>query len=164
MTNKIKELTIHDFASCYDLLFSDKENFRYFRELGWSYDQFKKQLIKDINFAMGLFEEKTLNAFIIGNLIDIDDVLEYEILLIYVNKKTRNIGYATKLLKYIELTFDKKFSKIYLEVAENNQKAIKLYTKYDYKKIGIRKNYYKFGKIFTNAIVFQKIINKKKYD
>jgi len=35
---------------------------------------------------------------------------------------------------------------VYLEVRCSNQKAIKLYEKYNFKRIGIRKNYYRKDK------------------
>ena len=163
MSYKINTKPISNFSLCYDLLSSDLEYCNYFKKIGWNYIQLKNQFLNNINFALGLFEEKALKGFVIGNLIDIDNKLEYEILLIYVNNNKRNLGHATKLLKDCELIFDKKLIKIYLEVAEDNQKAIKLYIKNQYEKDGIQKKYYNFNKNKLDAILFQKIINNKRY-
>ena len=55
-------------------------------------------------------------------------------MLLYVSIHKRKLGYATKLLENIPLTFKKeKLKKIYLEVAADNFKAIKLYKKNNYK-------------------------------
>ena len=54
----------------------------------------------------------------------------------------------------------KKLIRIYLEVAENNTSAINLYYKNAFKKIGVRKNYYKFINNKKDAIILEKIINE----
>ncbi len=63
----------------------------------------------------------------------------------------QNIG-STLLNKVIE---QYNLKKITLEVREHNQKAINFYIKNNFKKVNIRKHYYKNG---DNAIVMMKVI------
>ena len=132
---------------------------KYFKRLGWNFNQFKSQILKEINYGLGLFNGHTLEGFLLGDLITIEKTTEYEILLIYVNKKKRNLGYATKLLNNIQITLKKKnLKKIFLEVATNNYQAIKLYEKNKFEKNGIRKNYYLMDNNKIDAFFFEKII------
>ena len=56
----------------------------------------------------------------------------------------------------------KKLEKIYLEVAENNIGAIKLYENNGFRKIGIRKNYYNFSnQKKLDAYFFEKYDQRK---
>ena len=156
-----KKLLDEDFSKCFDLLSTDIEDLSYFKHLGWSKNQFKYQFLKKINFSIGLFSLNLMESFVIGDLINVDNKLEYEILLIYVYNSKRNKGYATKLLNNIPFFFENnKLKKIYLEVASNNKQAIKLYEKNDFKKEGIRKNYYQIDEEKINAYFYNKIINE----
>lgn len=62
---------------------------------------------------------------------------------IVVRKDSRGKGYSRILLERL-LEISKEFGKefITLEVSEINEKAINLYTKYGFEKIGLRKKYY----------------------
>ena len=60
---------------------------------------------------------------------------------IIVKPEYQNQGIGSVLLKYI--IDNKQDKKIMLEVRSKNINAIKLYQKYDFKIINIRKNYYK---------------------
>ena len=63
----------------------------------------------------------------------------------------RNSGFASKLLDYIiKYCKTTPFTSITLEVNEFNTYAIQLYEKFNFKKIGLRKNYYKQNE---NAII-----------
>tara|TARA_Y100001970_G_scaffold283825_1_gene399893 strand:- start:49 stop:531 length:483 start_codon:yes stop_codon:yes gene_type:complete len=158
---KIKELLHQDYSQCYELLDYHNGDLDYFRELGWSLKEFNLQFLKEISFSLGLFNENKLEGFLIGNLITIEKKTEYEILLLYVNNKKRNLGYATTLLANILSKLKKKkLVRIYLEVAENNAIAINLYYKNAFKKISVRNDYYKFKNKKTDAIILEKIINE----
>jgi len=62
---------------------------------------------------------------------------------IVVKKNKRNLGIGSLLLKYIiDYSEKNKISSITLEVNENNIPAIKLYEKYNFQKVGLRKKYY----------------------
>lgn len=96
------------------------------------------------------------NIYIIENcayLILIDSIDVYEIFEIAVSKEYQRKGYATKLLEM--LPTDKE---IFLEVREDNFAAIKLYEKFKFLKIALRKNYY--GE--KNAIIMKKSLNEYK--
>ena len=62
---------------------------------------------------------------------------------IAVNKKFRRNGFGTDILSYLINVAKENNKKILtLEVRADNNPAIKLYEKFDFKKIGIRKRYY----------------------
>ena len=68
------------------------------------------------------------------------DYYELEMIVVDINSQSRGIG--TKLLKYFEDNYLQKDDVIFLEVAVNNEKALKLYQKFGYEIINIRKKYY----------------------
>lgn len=90
------------------------------------------------NETIYLYKENNINkGFIhIQNGLDIIDLLN-----IIVKQEYQNQGIGSVLLKYI--IDNKQDKKIMLEVRSKNINAIKLYQKYDFKIINIRKNYYK---------------------
>lgn len=90
------------------------------------------------NETIYIYKENNINkGFIhIQNGLDIIDLLN-----IIVKPEYQNQGIGGVLLKYI--IDNKKDKKIMLEVRSKNINAIKLYQKYDFKIINIRKNYYK---------------------
>ena len=64
----------------------------------------------------------------------------------------RNNGYAQLLINnFVKFLSGKEF--LYLEVRENNIKAIELYKKIGFEQYNIRKHYYRDG---VNAILFRK--------
>ena len=158
---KFQKLIDTDFSICYDLLKDNYEDYNYFQSLGWSLEEFKKQFLKNIFYGQGLYIEEKLIGFIFGDLITVKNIIDYEILLIYINPENRKLGYATKLFNKIQLTLKKqKLKKIYLEVASNNIKAINFYIKNGYKKSGVRKAYYNFNNNNkVDAYLFEKGIN-----
>lgn len=90
------------------------------------------------NETIYIYKENNINkGFIhIQNGLDIIDLLN-----IIVKPEFKNQGIGSILLKYI--IDNKQNKKIMLEVRSKNINAIKLYKKYDFKIINIRKNYYK---------------------
>lgn len=90
------------------------------------------------NETIYIYKENNINkGFIhIQNGLDIIDLLN-----IIVKPEFQNQGIGSVLLKYI--IDNKQDKKIMLEVRSKNINAIKLYQKYDFKIINIRKNYYK---------------------
>ena len=90
------------------------------------------------NETIYLYKENNINkGFIhIQTGLDIIDLLN-----IIVKPEYQNQGIGSVLLKYI--IDNKQEKKIMLEVRSKNINAIKLYQKYDFKIINIRKNYYK---------------------
>ena len=156
----ITKLLPFDFSRCFDLIKLNQNDLTYFKFLGWSQEQFKKQFYKDNFFGLGLFFGSKIKGYIIGDIITIDNIIEYEVLLIYIGNEKRNHGYASKLLSNIYLDLNhRNLKRIYLEVASNNYKAIKLYTKNGYKKTGTRIKYYNFKNKKTDAFLYEKKIN-----
>lgn len=78
-------------------------------------------------------DNKLVGILIYKRLYDITDLLY-----IVVDKLYRNKGIASTLLEYLI----KESKKILLEVRCDNKNAIKLYKKYNFKIINIRKKYY----------------------
>ena len=118
--------------------------------------------LKKINNSLGLLYNNELIAFLLGDLISVEKKSEYEILLVYVHKKFRKLGYATLLInEIIKPTKEYKIESIYLEVAENNLFAINLYKKNNFIKVGMRKKYYSIENRKINAILFNKRLNDK---
>ena len=68
---------------------------------------------------------------------------EVEIISILIDKKFRQRGIGKGLLnKLLNIAFKKKIHNIFLEVSVENQIAINLYKKFNFIKVGKRKNYY----------------------
>ena len=129
----------------------------YFQKLGWNQNQIISQFSKNVDYSMGIFDKNELIAFIIGDLIFIEKVSEYEILFIYVKKNYRNQGLASRLLKTIYLQKNiKNLNKIFLEVADDNKEALRLYKSHNFKLLNIRKNYYQINNNQINALCFIK--------
>jgi len=153
----IKRLNKEDYKLFSELISSEGNIFNEFIKLGWSVNQIKNQLNKNVDLSYGVFYNDSLISFILGDLFYIEKLSEYEILLIYVCKKYRNKGIGTKLLKKIEETKNNTcLKKIYLEVSKNNIKGISFYNKMKFKKIYTRKNYYYLGNKKIDAEVFSK--------
>ena len=84
-------------------------------------------------------ENDKIIAFI--NYYDMYD--RFEVANIVVIEEYRNKKVGSKLIeRIIEIGCKKNIENITLEVRYNNEPAIKLYEKYDFKKVAIRKKYY----------------------
>ena len=69
---------------------------------------------------------------------------EVNIMNIVVRKDKRNEGIGSKLLDEIfKIAKQQKAQSITLEVNENNLPAIKLYQKFSFEQVGLRKKYYR---------------------
>ena len=102
----------------------------------WSEIEYKKLL--DTNTSR-LFHTK--NGFLIGHIIDRDA----EIINVIIHPDYRRLGKASKLIGIFEKEAkDAGCSRCFLEVAESNSSAKKLYKALGYLKVGQRNNYYKF--------------------
>ena len=68
---------------------------------------------------------------------------EIEIISILIDKKFRKAGIGKSLLdKLLNIAFKKKIQNIFLEVSVENHVALGLYKKFNFIKVGERKNYY----------------------
>ncbi|RRD40487.1 GNAT family N-acetyltransferase [Leptotrichia sp. OH3620_COT-345] len=150
--NKVTEILIE----IHNELFSDKAEQKYFSDI-LNNDKYLIYCLIESDF------EEILGYIVYYDTFENIDLFEIGIRKIYQGK-----GYGNILLKETseiiysdmeiyendrgkETVLEKK---IFLEVDENNDKAIKLYEKNGFKKISIRKNYYGNGK---NAAIMAKI-------
>jgi len=118
----------------------------------------ERQAEKELEALGKNFEYQILDktTFIIYMVISPD---EAEIIDIGTMPAMRGQGKATGLLKdTIENLSKKKIRTIYLEVAENNHTAIKLYEKCGFERYNIRKGYYKTATNRLNALLYKKSI------
>ena len=93
---------------------------------------FNQELKLNVYSKIIVYKEKKILGFLI-----FDDIYDrYEIEFIGVLEEYRNKGIGSKLMEYLN---NKNVS---LEVDVNNTNAIKLYEKYGFKKVSVRKNYY----------------------
>lgn len=78
----------------------------------------------------------------IGYIIIEDTIDTINIIDVFINEENRKKGYASKILEYIFNYYKDRNIRYMLEVKINNESAIKLYEKYNFKIIHIRKGYY----------------------
>ena len=96
----------------------------------------KQEFSTDPFLRLLVFEDdNTIKGFLLYS--EIYDRLEIDY--IYVLEEYRNMGIASKLLEYL---FSKYNYSCSLEVRCDNMNAIKLYKKFNFEIITIRKNYY----------------------
>lgn len=128
----ISEMNLQDLENIKDCLLTDFDNF-------WSYNILKQELENGKSKYFVAKQENKIVGFA-GILLIIDQV---NIMNIVVKKDKRNFGIGSLLLEEII-----RYSKIHnatsitLEVNEKNIPAIKLYKKYGFKQVGLRRKYY----------------------
>jgi len=93
--------------------------------------------INNENYVILVNEDDFVNAF----LIVYKNIDLFELELIVVDRDFQKRGIASNLINYLINNYINNES-IILEVAVNNKVAIKLYEKFDFKLINIRKKYY----------------------
>ena len=102
----------------------------------WSESEYKNLLSTD---TIRFFYVE--NGFLVGRLIRPDA----EILNVIIHPKYRRLGKARYLIdKFEKEAIREGSSKCFLEVAESNSRANKLYQSLNYLSVGKRKNYYEF--------------------
>ncbi len=93
------------------------------------------ELISNDNIFGYYLDDKLVGFIVINKCYEVIDLLY-----IVVDKLYRNKSIGSMLMEYMINTFD--YERIMLEVRCDNIYAIKLYKKYNFKIINIRKNYY----------------------
>ena len=128
----ISEMNLQDLEDIKDCLLTDFDDF-------WSYNILKQELENDKSKYFVAKQENEIVGFA-GVMLIIDEV---NIMNIVVRKNKRKLGIGSLLLNEI-IRFSKIHSaaSITLEVNEKNIPAIKLYEKYGFKQVGLRKKYY----------------------
>ena len=144
MDLKLSKMSIEDLKSIKNVLASEFDNF-------WSYDVLEEELECDNSYVIvAKVDENTIVGFA-GLKVILD---EADIMNIVVKKDFRHNGIGFILLEnLINHSKELNLKTITLEVNENNLSAIRLYDKFSFDKLGIRKNYYD-GK--SDAIIMSK--------
>ena len=107
------------------------------------------EYLNDDKYIILVNKDNEVNAFLI--ILKNIDTYEIEALAVSLDSRKKGIGY--KLLNYFFDNYLNNNDKILLEVASNNEPAIKLYEKCNFKVINIRKKYYKN----IDALIMEKV-------
>ena len=132
MDLKIEKINLDDLESMKDILLSDFDDF-------WSYDVLKKEIECPNSYFIVAKNNDEIVGFA-GLKVIVD---EADIMNIVVKKSFRHNGIGSVLLEHlISYAKSNNLKTITLEVNEHNLSAIRLYDKFNFDKIGIRKKYY----------------------
>lgn len=133
MDFKISKMSIEDLKSIKNILTTDFDNF-------WSFDILEEELECSNSYVI---VARDINNTIVG-FAGIKIILdEADIMNIVVKKDFRHNGIGSLLLEnLINYSKNMNLKTITLEVNENNLSAIRLYDKFSFDKLGIRKKYY----------------------
>ncbi len=133
-------MKLADLDEIKEVLYNDFDDF-------WNYQIFKEELVNNNSSYLVLrYDNKIVGYGGIKIILD-----EAELMNIVTKKDKRNMGFARLILnELIEISKEHNCSKLNLEVNEKNSAAIHLYELFDFKQVGLRKQYYN-GK--DNAIL-----------
>jgi len=116
----------------------------------WNKNDIESLMQKD-NVSAYILQNNNINA---SYIIFSDLAHECEILSLGTIEKMRGNGFASELLEYfIDKNIENSEKEIFLEVEENNDKAIDLYKKFSFEKVGVRKKYYSNN---LNALIMKR--------
>lgn len=114
-----------------------------FREEAFSRQQIANLLAEYNSISLVAVENNRVVGFVIGALCVDRNALDGHVLTIDVSQSHQRKGVGLKLLREIEKIFiNKNVKTCHLEVREDNIKALGLYEKIGYKRIGKLENYY----------------------
>lgn len=132
MELKISKMTLEDLDNIRDILITDFNDF-------WNYDILKQELECDNSYFVIAKNKNEIVGFAgLKNIINQADIMN-----IVVKKSFRGNGIGSKLLEnLIFYAKNNNLKMITLEVNEHNLSAIRLYNKFEFNHIGIRKKYY----------------------
>ena len=152
---KISKMTLNDLSLIYNTLNTNFDNF-------WNSNTLKDELLSKTSHYICIKNSDNIIIGFCGIKINFDTA---DLMNIVIRKDFRHLGIGSFLLQHI-IDFCKNInnnpitnniSSIFLEVNENNTNAIKLYEKYNFNKISIRKNYYNT----ENAIIMKLNLNEE---
>ena len=158
--NRISILNKEQLLSITKFIDNNGHEFNYFKKIGWNIKNIESQFSKDNNYSLGYFDYNNLLGVLIGDTIKNDKEYDLELHILFVSKHQRRKKIATKLLNYIE-TNNLNFSKIFIEVAEDNVEAINFYQKNNFVFLNFRHNYYRYNDKNIHAKCFIKNINNE---
>ena len=156
--NRIRLINKEQLSSITKFIDDNSNEFNYFKMIGWSIKNIKSQFSKNNNYSLGYYQADKLTGVLIGDRIINDNKYDLELHILFVSKNLRRKKIATKLLNYIE-TNNVNFSKIFIEVAEDNVGAISFYQKNNFVFLNFRHNYYRYNDKNIHAKCFIKKIN-----
>ena len=116
----------------------------------WSLNQIQQSLQQ--HCCYGLFKKEQFVGFIFFQ----DNGENIDLLFIFIDMKYRGLSLGYRLLSKTLILFktmDRQFC--FLEVAENNVKAIDLYEKFGFCCIATRKNYYRSQSLSCDARIYR---------
>ena len=143
----IKHLNDKDIDLCYEL---DSNTISLWSKKQWAYE-FKKGGVKVFGL---LFSNLVIGICVLNVVLD-----EAQINFFVVNQKYRKKGFGSYLMSYlIKHCEELNINKLLLEVSHNNVTARKFYSRFDFSRVGIRRNYYKDG---SDAILKEKKLTTK---
>ena len=156
--NRISIINKEQVSSINKFMDDNSDEFNYFKKIGWNIKNIENQFSKDNNYSLGYYEDNNLAGVLIGDTIKNDKDYDLDLHILYVSKDLRRKQIATKLLNYVE-TNNTNFSKIFIEVAEDNIEAISFYQKNNFVFLNFRHNYYNYNGKNIHAKCFIKKIN-----
>lgn len=147
LEEKIKNSKVKRLSKQHLNFVTDIEN-KTFTHNVYSADLIERELSSKTKKYFGLFLGDSVIGYVSYSLTESDAELEK----IAISPKYQSLGLGYKLLK--ESLNSLKIEKCFLEVNKNNTKAINLYIKLGFVKMGERKNYYEDG---ATALTMQKV-------
>lgn len=109
----------------------------------WPESAFHHEFSQPNNHYIGLERDGKLVGYAGLALLGPLDIPEFEIHTIGVDPTCQGQGIATQLMDQLTAIADDYRGPIFLEVCTDNTPAIKMYEKYGFEYLGIRKNYYR---------------------
>ena len=158
--NRISLINKEQLSSMIKFIDDNSNEFNYFKMIGWNIKNIESQFSKNNNYSLGYYQADNLVGVLIGETIKNDKEYDLELHILFVSKDQRRKKIATKLLNYIE-TNNLNFSKIFIEVAEDNVEAINFYQKNNFVFLNFRHNYYRYNDKNIHAKCFIKNINNE---
>lgn len=145
MDLNIEKMNLSDLENIKDILFSEFDDF-------WNYNILKEELESPSSYFVSAKSNNEIVGFA-GFKIILD---ESDIMNIVVKESFRHNGIGSMLLDFlIDYSKSLNLNVVTLEVNEHNLSAIRLYDKFNFEHLGIRKNYYPDG---SDAIIMSKKI------
>lgn len=142
----IEKMTLKDLEEISDIFYSEFDDY-------WTITMLKQELENlDTYYLVAKINNEIVGIGGVHKILD-----EMNVNYIVTKKNKRNLGIASQILyNLISFANTKKIKTIMLEVNEKNIFAIKLYEKFQFKKVGLRKKYYNNT---DNAIMMTKNMN-----
>ena len=121
----------------------------------WSKKQWTNEFKKEGTKIFGVLISNLLIGICVFQVVIDEAQINYFV----VHQKFRNRGFGSHLMNFLIEECEKlNLKKLLLEVSRNNVIAEKLYSRFDFSTVGVRKNYYKDG---SDAVLKEKKLTKK---